>query len=254
MAVKFYAVRNGRVPGIYETWPECETQVKGYPGAVYKSFKQKNEAEAFLEGISLGEGESLKSASSKAAFSKNASSKNAVSKLSAFDASSQTAAGINDEVEDRIAALKEGELIAFVDGSYDAANVTSGFGAVMIDASGATRELSGSFSIKDGEDFMSMRNVTAELMGIRAAVNFALSSSCKRLTVYYDYEGIGRWADGSWQAKKELTQSYRDFIMEAKENLEIELIKVPAHTGVIYNEMVDKLAKEAAFAAVSDAD
>ena len=153
-----------------------------------------------------------------------------------------------------LAALKEDELIAFVDGSYDAANVTSGFGAVMIDASGVIGELSGSFSIKDGEDFMSMRNVTAELEGVKAAVNFALARNARKLTVYYDYEGIGRWADGSWQAKKELTQSYRDFIMEAKEKLEIELIKVPAHTGVIYNEMVDKLAKEATFAAVSDVD
>ena len=239
MAVKFYAVRNGRVPGIYETWPECETQVKGYPGAVYKSFKSRDEAEAFLEGASLGEGGTSDGASLKA---------------SSISAAPLTADEINDEVEDKIAALKEDELIAFVDGSYDAANVTSGFGAVMIDAAGVIGELSGSFSIKDGEDFMSMRNVTAELEGVKAAVKFALAQNARKLTVYYDYEGIGRWADGSWQAKKELTQSYRDFIMEAKEKLEIELIKVPAHTGVIYNEMVDKLAKEATFAAVSDVD
>jgi viroplasmin and RNaseH domain-containing protein len=25
---KFYAVASGRVPGIYETWEECEMQVK----------------------------------------------------------------------------------------------------------------------------------------------------------------------------------------------------------------------------------
>ena len=243
MAVKYYAVRNGRVPGIYETWPECEAQVKGYPGAVYKSFKLRAEAEAFLEGISLGENVSSKAINPKAVSSKASSPE-----------STPTAGEINDEVEERIAALKDDELIAFVDGRYDAGNVTSGFGAVMIGSSGIIQELSGSFSIEDGEDFMSMRNVTAELEGIKAAVNFALSSSYRKLTVYYDYEGIGRWADGSWQARKELTQSYRDFITQAKEKLEIELIKVPAHTGVTYNETVDKLAKEAASAAVSEAD
>ena len=126
MAVKFYAVRNGRVPGIYETWPECETQVKGYPGAVYKSFKSRDEAEAFLEGASLGEGGTSDGASLKA---------------SSISAAPLTADEINDEVEDKIAALKEDELIAFVDGSYDAANVTSGFGAVIIGASGVIREL-----------------------------------------------------------------------------------------------------------------
>ena len=38
MAKKFYAVRNGRVPGVYMTWADCEKQVKGFGGAIYKSF------------------------------------------------------------------------------------------------------------------------------------------------------------------------------------------------------------------------
>ena len=41
MAKKFYAVRQGRVPGVYTTWSDCEKQVKGYGGAIYKSFRQK---------------------------------------------------------------------------------------------------------------------------------------------------------------------------------------------------------------------
>ena len=35
MAKKFYAVRNGRVPGVYMTWADCEKQVKGFGGAIY---------------------------------------------------------------------------------------------------------------------------------------------------------------------------------------------------------------------------
>ena len=31
---KYYAVRKGRIPGIYRTWSECQKQVTGYPGAV----------------------------------------------------------------------------------------------------------------------------------------------------------------------------------------------------------------------------
>ena len=33
--MKYYAVKEGRVPGVYTTWAECEAQVKGYPGADY---------------------------------------------------------------------------------------------------------------------------------------------------------------------------------------------------------------------------
>lgn len=50
MAGKFYAVRKGKVPGIYMSWDACKRMVDGYPGAVYKSFKNRSEAEAFVMG------------------------------------------------------------------------------------------------------------------------------------------------------------------------------------------------------------
>lgn len=45
---KYYAVAKGRAPGIYETWAECEAQVKGFPGASFKGFPDRNGAESFL--------------------------------------------------------------------------------------------------------------------------------------------------------------------------------------------------------------
>lgn len=48
MPKKYYAVRVGRVPGVYDTWPECQEQVNGYSSAVYKGFKTRKEAENFL--------------------------------------------------------------------------------------------------------------------------------------------------------------------------------------------------------------
>lgn len=48
MTKKFYVVRVGRVPGIYETWSECERMVKGYKGAVYRSFLTLAEAKKFM--------------------------------------------------------------------------------------------------------------------------------------------------------------------------------------------------------------
>ena len=48
MAEKFYAVKKGSVTGIFKTWDECKASVTGYPGAVYKSFKTREEALEFL--------------------------------------------------------------------------------------------------------------------------------------------------------------------------------------------------------------
>jgi len=48
---KIYAVNIGRKPGIYNQWygeNGAETQVKGFPKALYKGFATREEAETFL--------------------------------------------------------------------------------------------------------------------------------------------------------------------------------------------------------------
>ena len=50
MAKKFYAVKRGVRPGVYETWSACEPLVKGFPGAIHKGFPTRQEAEAFVGG------------------------------------------------------------------------------------------------------------------------------------------------------------------------------------------------------------
>lgn len=44
----FYSVAKGRKPGIYSSWGECETQVKGFKGAKFKKFTTKKEALEFI--------------------------------------------------------------------------------------------------------------------------------------------------------------------------------------------------------------
>lgn len=41
---KYYAVFNGRTPGIYNSWADCEAQTKGFPNSKFKSFKTFEEA------------------------------------------------------------------------------------------------------------------------------------------------------------------------------------------------------------------
>lgn len=47
--MKYYAVAIGTKPGIYTTWAECKKYVDGYPGAKYKSFLTKAEAQEFID-------------------------------------------------------------------------------------------------------------------------------------------------------------------------------------------------------------
>jgi len=51
----YYAVSVGHTPGIYEDWPAASEQVTGYPGANYKRFRTRYEAEAYLSAGSAKE-------------------------------------------------------------------------------------------------------------------------------------------------------------------------------------------------------
>ena len=46
---KFYAVRKGLKPGIYQTWAECQEQTHGVSGAAFKGFSTQHAADQYLK-------------------------------------------------------------------------------------------------------------------------------------------------------------------------------------------------------------
>ena len=143
------------------------------------------------------------------------------------------------------AAFSEG-VRAYVDGSYDAVSGRFSCGVVMIrtDAEGnvRTRELSEAF---DDPEAAKQRNVAGEIMGAKTAIDFCLRQGIDEVSIYHDYEGIGKWADGKWKANNALTQGYRDYVAKARTRMKISFVKVKAHAGNKYNELADRLAKDA---------
>ena len=47
--MKYYAVKKGRHPGIYNTWEECQNEVNQFKNAQFKSFTSKEEAWKYLK-------------------------------------------------------------------------------------------------------------------------------------------------------------------------------------------------------------
>ena len=45
---KYYVVWKGVTPGIYTSWTDCQLQIKGFEGALYKSFTNEDEAKEAL--------------------------------------------------------------------------------------------------------------------------------------------------------------------------------------------------------------
>lgn len=220
---KYYAVRVGKVPGIYNTWEECKAHVEGVSGALYKSFPSLDEAEHYIQGTDEDD-----------------------TKIST--ATTRPSVDFNIQVESCIAALSENEVIAFVDGSYDVTGEKSAFGAIIFTHGGNRDILYKAFTTQLGEEFISLRNVAAELEGVKEAINWAIQYNKAKISIYYDYEGIEKWATGQWKANKTITKNYVHFIQEKRTVLQIDFIKVPAHAGVKLNEEVDAIAKNALLA------
>lgn len=214
MGKKYYAVAKGKTPGIYLSWEDCKAQVEEFSGAVYKSFSTLEEAGEFIENAGMSV------------------NKNDMEQMT-LD---------NVEAEDQEEPVSTDTcLIAYVDGSYDHSQLRYSYGcALVLPEEVVTLNGSG-----EEPDYVTMRNVAGEILGSEQAVLWALEHEYQEIVIYYDYEGIEKWANGVWKANKPGTQRYKEFIAEKRKQITISFQKVAAHTGVKYNEMADQLAKEA---------
>ncbi|MBP5427135.1 MAG: ribonuclease H family protein [Clostridiales bacterium] len=133
------------------------------------------------------------------------------------------------------------KVIAFVDGSY---NITTGefsYGAVAFYKG---EKICFSKKFNDVE-LSSMRNVAGEIEGAKFIMQYCVENNIRKLDIYYDYMGIEKWARGLWKTNKVGTMMYKKYYDSIKDKVKVNFIKVKAHSNNKYNDLADKLAKEA---------
>lgn len=131
------------------------------------------------------------------------------------------------------------EIIAYVDGSY--IDNIYGSGVVLIKDNEIIHTIS---QAGENVEMLSMWNVSGEIMASMLAIQYAVKNNYNKITIYYDYEGIEKWANHKWKAKKKGTIAYQNFIDKYRNKIIIGFTKVKAHSNNEYNDMADKLAKD----------
>ena len=131
--------------------------------------------------------------------------------------------------------------IAYVDGSFNVKTNEFSSGAVLF-YKGKHKTFSEKFNDKELSE---MRNVAGEIMGSELVIKFCIEYGIKKLVIYHDYQGISCWATGEWKANKQGTKDYADFCKNARKHLDFTFRKVKGHSGDKYNDLADKLAKQA---------
>ena len=131
---------------------------------------------------------------------------------------------------------------AYVDGSYEHSIREYGSGVVILKNGNVQK----TFSEKGNEEsLITMRNVAGEIEAAKLAMSYCIDNNIENLILYFDYEGIEKWCTGAWKTNKIGTIEYKKYYDSIKDKLNVNFIKVKAHSGNKYNEEADKLAKKA---------
>jgi len=218
---KVYAVKKGKMPGIYYQWDACKAAVDGFPRAEYKGFSTLEEACDYLN-IDIKE------------FPAYVRDKAAEGKQLSVHESAVSGSAEEKRLSDT--------LIAYVDGSYEHSLSKYAFGCVFLLPNGTVYVENGS---GNNPDSAKLRNVTGEMLGAMFAVRFGIKNGFSGLEIRYDYEGVEKWVTGAWKSKTELTQKYAEAMRRWNRQISLKFTKVAAHTNVKYNELADRLAKAA---------
>lgn len=206
MSKKYYAVRVGRKVGIYNNWTDAKDQVHGYPNAIYRSFKTIQEAEAFM---------------------------NPQAKQDSTNTAAPTKAEIIEDSD---------TVIAYVDGSFQKSTKRYSFGIVLLQNDQVIETLS---RVGDNPKYQDSWQIAGEVFGALHAIQWAINNNFKKIIIHYDYVGIKHWALGEWRTNKPVSIDYAEAYQKLASQIDVEFVKVKAHSGVKYNEMVDQIAKDA---------
>lgn len=138
----------------------------------------------------------------------------------------------------------EKTLVCYVDGSYNVDTKVSGSGLVYFEKG---KEDNYKTECGHFNDLNNRRNTLGEVEASKKAIETAIQLGYKNIEIYYDYQGIEKWATGEWKRNNEMSIGYYNFIQEKKNihNINISFVKVKAHTGDKFNEMADELSKRA---------
>lgn len=240
---KYYVVKKGKTPGVYYNWPDCQKQVQGFPGAVYKGFVTKAEAEAWYGKPIKEEPASVSSSVKRKEMDIRELETRYPAKKHPLDIGILTIDGV------RTTLSLPKELTIYTDGSCLVnPNGPGGFAAVFLSREG--KEL---LTVTGGEP-----SSTNNRMELRAAyealktlddgtvhtIDFHTDS--KYLQQAFSKGWVEKWKWNGWKTVQGTGVLNRDLwtaIDALMERHHIHFQWVKGHVGTKYNELCDRLAK-----------
>ena len=231
--VKYYAVRKGRTTGIFTDWPTTEASVKGFTGAIYKSFPTYEAAEEFLNVDTAPPPPAPVPAAAPATVSGSGRTIRTIT----------VPIPIKEHKTVELPVDPFSTRIAYTDGSCDSG--VGGYGWIVLEGCEILQEASGRVP------YDPCTNQKAELYAILSVLkNNQDPSLVIRTDSAYSIGCLSQWCDNwrrnGWKTadgSPVLNASLIKEILAAMQGRSIRFEKVAGHSGERHNEYVDKLAK-----------
>ena len=220
---KFYATKVGRVSNVIHTsWEECEKNVKGYSGAIFKSFANRTDAENYLRG------------------------EEHISPV--ISPIPQRSIGHSPFQNQTVMIYTDGSHSKVVGGHIGYGAYCSFNGQEYAFSGKITSERLSQYGIDPQTE---VSNPTAEFLGFAEVLRMFYSAQVKispmyKLVFAIDYIGVQAWMTGTWQRKLDHIRKIYDScqqMIQAISLTQYEIIHVAGHSGVHGNTQADILAK-----------
>ncbi len=127
---------------------------------------------------------------------------------------------------------------AWVDGSFR--NNTAGWAFVVLEDG---EYLCEEYGTDVPPEFLSHRNVAGEIFAVLKLLDFCGENDIGAVNIHHDYTGLQAWAEGTFKSNTVLTKYYKNYV--ASSGVRVTWFKTESHTGEVWNEYADKLAKYA---------
>lgn len=204
-----YVVKMGRKPGIYNTWAEVKEQTDGFMGASFKKCDNRKEAKKIL--------------------------------------------GIKNEKDLKKLEVEQTKFLSkglnilniYVDGSFDQREGIYAYAFIVVESEKVTYKENGAEINRKVAN--ALDSAAGELKAAMKALKYASLLDKRHIVIYHDNLQIKDLLDGTNEPKNEYQRMYIRYMNSLIDRFKLKLnfTKVKAHNGNQFNELVDKLAKEA---------
>lgn len=217
---KTYVVWKGRKPGIYDSWDECRAQTDFYPGAIFKSFVTRDEAEeAFGNKPWLPKPAYIKA------------------------------------MKEEQKSLGKDPVSIFCDGGCDPNPGPSGTGMAVYKSGHIFEHWMGHHEPEGTNNRAELLGMQEAINYIIPLVDQGIVTPAKPAVIYCDSQyaincltkwSLG-WKKNGWKTKEGNPVQNREIIESSASNLRamrnaVEVRKIKAHVGIAGNELADQLA------------